>query len=346
MKVFITGHMGFLGSHLVDYWLAQGAEVLGIDNESGGDIRNLPEAYFQQDIMQNAHSDFLDITYEYAKEYIAMQAKDFDVLYHCAAAPYEGVSVFSPSYITDNILSGSVNVFTGAIMGGVKRIVNCSSMARYGAVRTPFSEDMVCAPQDPYGIAKLAAEDVLRVLSKVHGIEYAIAVPHNIYGPKQKYDDPYRNVASIMANRMLQGKPPIVYGDGTQRRCFSYIDDCVSCLAKMATQSNVVGEVINIGPDNDDISINHLVWMLNIIIGSKFEPIYMPDRPQEVKVAHCSSKKAKLILDFKIKMNCFEGMTKLVEYIKEKGPKEFQYDHVPIEIENDHTPKTWTERII
>ena len=100
-------------------------------------------------------------------------------------------------------------------------------MARYGAIQTPFTEDMLPQPQDPYGIAKYAAEQTLRCLSDVHGIKYLNLVPHNIIGPRQKYDDPFRNVASIMINRALQGKAPIIYGDGSQTRCFSFIQDVI-----------------------------------------------------------------------------------------------------------------------
>ena len=125
-------------------------------------------------------------------------------------------------------------------------------------IEMPYKEDYECRPQDPYGIAKKAGEDVLRNLCETHGVEYVIAVPHNIVGPRQKYDDPFRNVMSIMLNRMLQGKQPIIYGDGMQQRCFSYIDDCLYCLNALAFQDNVVGEIINIGPDEEPITINRI----------------------------------------------------------------------------------------
>ena len=132
-------------------------------------------------------------------------------------------------------------------------------MARYGHHdKMPYREDYECRPQDPYGIAKKAGEDVLKNLCETHGVEYVIAVPHNIVGPRQKYDDPFRNVMSIMLNRMLQGKQPIIYGDGEQQRCFSYIDDCLYCLNALAFQEDVVGEVVNIGPDEESCTINHL----------------------------------------------------------------------------------------
>lgn len=337
-KVYITGIAGFLGSHLADYWIEQGAQVEGCDNFSGGSDQNISSP----DIIV----DHIDITDLRDQDYMAAMMQDFDICYHCAAAPYEGVSVFSPAYISGNIFYGSVNVFTAAIKANVKRIVYCSSMARYGAVLPPFYEFNACAPQDPYGISKEAAERVLECLATVHSIEYAIAVPHNIYGPRQKYDDPYRNVASIMANRMLQGQQPIIYGDGKQQRCFSYISDCISCLAKMGTLDTVNGEIINIGPDEQHITINQLAEILAEIIGFKLDPIYFPDRPQEVKEARCSSDMARMILGYKTEVPLKKGMSMLVDHIIENGPKPFQYDHVPLEIISDKTPRTWKERLI
>ena len=129
-----------------------------------------------------------------------------ELVFHCAATAYEGLSVFSPAMVMDNIVTGSVAVFSAAIANGARRIVFCSPMARYGTNEVPFLESYAPRPQDPYGIAKVAAEHALMNLAGVHGVEYAIAVPHNIIGARQKFDDPYRNVASIMANLMLQGR--------------------------------------------------------------------------------------------------------------------------------------------
>ena len=144
-------------------------------------------------------------------------------------------------------------------------------MLQHGAVRhagqqRPFTEDMTPKPQDPYGIGKLSSEMFLRNLATIHGMEYVIAVPHNIIGPRQKYDDPYRNVASIMINLMLQGKQPIIYGDGNQKRCFSFVQDDVELLKKLATEDCVNGEVINIGPDDECITINELAATIGEIL--------------------------------------------------------------------------------
>ena len=103
-------------------------------------------------------------------------------------------------------------------------------------------------------------------LSKTHGIEYNIAIPHNILGPKQKYDDPFRNVASIMINLMIQNRQPIIYGDGKQTRSFSDVNDCIFCIDKLATDKNIVSEIFNIGPDENYITINELFKKISNIL--------------------------------------------------------------------------------
>ena len=150
-------------------------------------------------------------------------------------------------------------MISAAIANKVRRFVMCSSMARYGTNKVPFTEDMTPRPQDPYGIGKYAAELMLQNLAETHGMEWVIAVPHNIVGPRQKYDDPYRNVASIFINLMLQGRQPYIYGDGNQKRCFSFISDDIAPLKQMAsTTQRASVEIINIGPDDEFITINEL----------------------------------------------------------------------------------------
>jgi len=332
-RIFISGVAGFLGSHLADKFIQEGHEVVGCDNLIGGYIDNVPAEceFYHYDC--NFYNSMVKIT------------KDVDVVYHCAALAYEGVSVFSPHLITKNIVDASVSLISAAIANVVKRFVFCSSMARYGNNKVPFTEDMVPKPQDPYGIGKYAVELYLKNLCEVHGMEYVIAVPHNIIGPRQKYDDPYRNVASIMANLMLQGRNPIIYGDGNQKRCFSFIQDDIWVLEKLAFNKDVVNEVINVGPDEEFVTINELAATLADIIGYKnFKPVYVPERPQEVRYANCSADKARNLLGYKTTYTLRQGLTSIVEYIKQRGCKPFKY-HIDLEIINHKTPKTWKEKL-
>ncbi len=332
-KIFITGIAGFLGSHLADRLIKEGYTVFGCDNLLGGYYDNVPE-----DV------DFKQVDCKYLNT-MKNALKNIDIVYHTAATPHEGLSVFSPHLITQNIFMITASVATAAISNKVKRFVNCSSMARYGTQKTtPFTEDMIPKPQDPYGIAKVASEQLLNNLASVHGMEVVHAVPHNIIGPRQKYDDPFRNVVSIMINLMLQGRQPFIYGDGLQTRCFSFVDDDIDCLLKLGFQDNVVGEIINIGPDEEFVTIKELAEIIAELLNFKLEPIYMKDRPQEVKDATCSADKARKLLGYETKVTLREGIKKMIEYIKERGPRKFKY-HLDIEIINDKTPKTWKEQL-
>ena len=333
MKIFITGVAGFLGSHLADAFLAVGHKVTGIDNLLGGYRDNVPDG------CRFVHADCNDTGL------VRGIMAGSDVVYHCAATAYEGLSVFSPHLVTQNIVTATTGVISAAIANHVKRFVLCSSMARYGTNDVPFTEDMAPRPQDPYGIGKVAAELLLRNLAETHGMEWVIAVPHNIIGPRQKYDDPYRNVASIFANLMLQGRQPTLYGDGNQRRCFSYITDDIEPLARMTTDAACIGEIINIGPDGEFVTIRELAGTIARIIGFKLDPIFKPARPQEVYLANCSADKARRMFPgYEPKMSLEDGLRILVDWIRVRGPQPFDY-HLDIEILNDKTPETWAKKL-
>jgi len=332
-KILVTGAAGFLGSHLCEKLQNLNHKVVGVDSLIGGTLDNLPK---------NLEFHKLDCC-DFKK--LTKVMKKVDVVYHCAATAHEGLSVFSPVEITKNNYLATVSVLTAAINNKVKRMIYCSSMARYGNQTAPFTEDMQPAPVDPYGISKVAGEEIIKNLCKLNKIEWVIVVPHNIIGPKQKYNDPFRNVVSIIINRLLQNKRPIIYGDGEQKRCFSYIDDCIYCLLALIDNKAVVGEIINIGPDEEFVTINKIAEICSNITGSNLKPEYHPDRPKEVKYATCSSNKARKLLKYKTSTDLYTGIKKTFEYIKKKGPKEFSY-HVDLEIINDLTPKVWIEKKI
>lgn len=334
MKILVTGVAGFLGSHLADYFISTGVKVVGIDNLIGGYEENVPKGVEFYKVDLSLLSDIEPIF------------KGVDTVIHAACTAYEGLSVFSPDLVVKNTMQITASTLSAAVSGGVRKFVFLSSMARYGTQKTnPFTESMTPNPQDPYGIAKYGSELLVRNICQTHGLKYVILVPHNIIGPRQKYDDPFRNVASIMINRMLQSKQPIIYGDGEQKRCFSFIEDVVSPIAK-AVNSNVVdGQVVNIGPDEEFISINYLAKIIAKELDFELQPIYHPERPQEVYLANCSADKARKLLAYNTTTFLEEGIRKLVEWIKVNGSKEFKY-HLPIEIKNTKTPKTWTDKLI
>ncbi|MAV82946.1 MAG: epimerase [Pelagibacteraceae bacterium] len=333
-KIFISGIAGFIGSHLSRHYAKSNHSVVGCDNLIGGYIDNV-----------NDDAEFHQVDCKYLNGMNNM-TKDCDYIFHTACNPHEGLSVFSPHLVCNNLVNSATSVFSAAVNNKVKRIYNFSSMARYGDNETPFTEDQKTNPKDPYAIAKVAAEEILKVLSDVHEIEYVNLVPHNVIGPYQKYDDPFRNVVAIMINRMLQGKQPYIYGDGKSKRCFSDVRDLYDVFDKLLIQDNLHGETFNIGPDEEPISINELAELIAETINfPNFDPIYAKDRPREVQNAFCSSDKIRKFFGYKTKYKLKDSIEFMAEWISKRGTKKFKY-HLNLDIKSEKTPETWNEKLL
>lgn len=339
MKIAITGVAGLIGSWLAEKCLENGHEIVSFDNMIGGYEDSIPQH-------EEHEFHFCDITRVGNIDYMASIMSGCDVVYHCAALAHEGFSVFCPASITNSVFAGTVNVATAAIKANVKRFINCSSMSRYGDNNPPFTETTLPKPPDPYAHSKVAAEQQLNMLGAMHNMEVIHTVPHNVIGPRQRYTDPYRNVVSIMANLMLQGRQPIIYGDGKQTRCFSMIQDDVGIYLKLLNydlQEN--GEIFNIGPDDREISIIDLAEIIAKEIEFNLDPNFQPARPYEVARAVCSSDKIRNVFGFTPSMTLEDGIVSIVRYIKERGPQPFEY-HIKMEIDNkDYSFPTWKNKL-
>lgn len=332
-SVFVTGMAGFLGSHVAEHFRDRGWQVRGIDNLTGGEMVNVPDG------VDFTQADCLD------REKYQHLIDGADAVYHCAASAYDGFSVFSPAMVFRDTVQATVESLVASISGGAGRFINCSSMARYGDQAAPFTEDMTPRPVTPYGIAKVAAEDAVRCISDLHGLTYVIAVPHNIIGPRQRFDDPYRNVAAIMINRMLRGQQPVIYGDGSSLRCFSFVSDVLQSLVSMGTADNVASEVINVGPDEGAVTILELAQSIAGLLAFDLDPVFVPARPREVAVATCSADKSRRLLGYQTQVPLLAGLEEMVTWIAKAGPREFRYDR-EIEVLTAQTPRTWTDHVI
>lgn len=336
MKILVTGSAGFMGSHLVDYLIGQGHKVYGIDNLQGGYLENISPAarrtFFKIDLTSRQK------TADFIKKYRP------EVIFHLAASAHEGLSQFTPIHHTENNLISYLNLLVPAIKTGLTRIVVTSSMAVYGAQKPPFSEEMPRRPEDIYGVAKTAMEESTEILSDVHNFQYVLLRPHNVYGPRQNLADPYRNVVAIFINRLLANKPFYIYGDGNQKRAFSYIDDVTPAIARAGFQKAAKNQIINVGPQRE-YTINYLAEIILKLFKSKLKPIYLPPRPKEVKEAYCSSLKAKRILAFKDTFSLEKGIAYMVDWAKVRGYQKPKYLK-SVEIESDQFPETWKKKLI
>jgi len=330
-KILITGAAGFMGSHLFDYLTLEGHDVFGLDNYSIG--RYAHEKIFKLDLLDKNGVDEL------------IEKLQPDIVYHLAAWAHEGLSQFMPIKINENNYTAYLNLLIPCIKYKVKRIVVCSSMSVYGDQIPPFTEEMKKSPVDVYAISKSAMEDVTEKLSKVYGFEYVILRPHNVIGPRQCLHDPYRNVAAIFINKMLDQKPFYIYGDGEQKRSFSYIDDVNPYIAKSGFY-DVSGEVINIGPI-EEFTVNQLAVeiMKNFPKNAHLIPIHMSDRPLEVKNAWSDNEKAQKLLGYKTSTKFKDGVKKMCDWAKTIGYQKPVYlDN--IEIQNEDIPLTWKNKLI
>ena len=334
--ILVSGAAGFIGSWITEGLLKEGYGVIGVDNLSGGFIENLPKG--------NAANNFkfhkIDIAeYDVMDEIFA--AHKPHVVYHCAAQAHEGASYMDPYRIVrSNSLISSV-IFELAIKHGVGKIVYFSSMARYGKNKVPFTEDMKCRGVDPYGLQKIACEEMLAMLSDVHGIKYTIVVPRNVFGPRQAMDDLYRNFITIVCNRILRGDPIYLYGAGKSIRSFSYIADSLPCFLKVADTEKYNKEIFNIGGTQPVSVLEAAKEIISHFPGCESEIIDLPPRYGEVEVAYASYEKATKILGFEEKVGWQSGIAKTVEWSKQKGRQEWRKYFLPLKTES--MPLPWRE---
>jgi UDP-glucose 4-epimerase len=334
MRVLVTGGAGFIGSHLVDKLIKAGHKVVVVDDLSGGLKSNVNKKakIYIHDLRGRSPSerDINQICREFKPE----------IIYHLAANAAENKAQFSPVDITSRNYDAFIRTLTAALKnkkGGFKRFIFTSSIAVYGGLQTPFKETDKPEPEDLYGISKLAAEETLEVLSNVHDFEYVITRPHNVYGPRQNMTDPYRNVVTIFMNALMKNQPYYIYGDGNQRRCFSYIDDVVDALYNCMVL-DVNKKIFNVGADKD-YSLNELSEVIQEIAGLEIPPKYIADRPQEVKVAVSDHTQSKKYLKYRDKTSLEEGIKNTWDYAKTLGPQEYEYTE--IEIPSEKLPKNW-----
>ena len=226
-KALVTGGAGFIGSHLVDRLIDDEWEVLAVDDLSKGHLDRLADA--RQ--IGNVHFHQLDICTDEFRE--AVRRFETDVVHHLAAQSGVRPSVEDPMFDARVNVLGTINVLQAAAEAAAQRVVFASSGgAMFGEVPgDPVAEDAPALPDSPYGISKKIVEDYFRYYLEVGGVDYVILALGNVYGPRQ---DPYgeAGVVAIFSRLMLDGKRPVINGDGEQARDYVYVDDVVDAFAR------------------------------------------------------------------------------------------------------------------
>jgi UDP-glucose 4-epimerase len=306
----VTGGAGFMGSHVADHLLASGHDVVVLDDLSGGFRENVPgEATF-------VHGSITD--HELINR--LFDRHDFDYVYHLAAYAAEGLSHFIKRFNYNNNLVGSVNLINASINHQVKCFVFTSSIAVYGAGQSPMSEDMIPVPEDSYGISKLAVEQELRVSHEMFGLDYVVFRPHNVYGERQNIGDRYRNVVGIFMNQLLRGEPMTIFGDGTQQRAFTHIDDVAPIIASSVDFPEARNQIFNVGADVPH-TVNELAEVVADAIGKPCEINHL-DARNEVKIAFSDHSKAERTFGKRAKTALPEGVRAMAAWVREHGARE------------------------
>jgi UDP-glucose 4-epimerase len=282
----VTGGAGFIGSHVTEELVRSGHRVVVLDDVSGGAIHNVPDdAILEQgSVCDPVLVDELFRRYR------------FDYVFHLAAYAAEGLSHFIKRYNYTNNLIGSVNLINASVnAGSVRCFVFTSSIAVYGASQLPMTEDLMPVPEDPYGIAKWAVEQDLRVSREVFGLPYIIFRPHNVYGERQNLADRYRNVIGIFMNHALRGEPFPIFGDGEQSRAFTYIGDVAPIVARSIDVPQAYGQAFNIGGDIA-CTVNQLATEVAVAMGVELRVAHLPER-HEVRHAVASHDRLRRVFD-------------------------------------------------
>jgi UDP-glucose 4-epimerase len=247
---------------------------------------------------------------------------EFDYVYHLAAYAAEGLSHFIRRFNYTNNLIGSVNLINAAVKHGTKRFVFTSSIAVYGAGQLPLEESMTPQPEDPYGISKCAVELDLRAAHEIFGLNYVIFRPHNVYGENQNIGDKYRNVIGIFMNQMMRDEPLTVFGDGTQTRAFSHIDDVAPPIAASVEVDDATNQIINIGADTPD-PVNELAAVVAHAWGREANIRHLPAR-NEVQHAYSSHVKARRLFGLNGSVPLTAGIERMAQWARAVGPRQSQ----------------------
>jgi len=294
----VTGGAGFIGSHLAEELIRRGQQVRVLDNLSTGKRRNLehlPGVEFVE-------GDLAD------PDACVRGVQGVDYVLHQAAIPSVPRSVKDPVTSNRANIDGSLNILVAARDAGVKRLVYAGSSSAYGDTPTlPKREDMPTRPLSPYALQKLVAEQYCQMFTRLYGLETVTIRYFNVFGPRQDPGSPYSGVISLFSTALLEGREPMMYGDGEQTRDFTYVANVVDGVLRACTAPNASGEVINVATGGR-ISLNELLRTMNQIVGTELTARYAEARAGDVKDSQADITKARQLLGFEPIVQLEEGL--------------------------------------
>jgi UDP-glucose 4-epimerase len=306
MQTLVTGGAGFIGSHIVDALVGRGDSVRVLDDLSTGRAENVnPEAELVTGSIVDAGV-------------VARAVAGVEVVFHLGALGAVSRSVADPRSSNAANVDGTLNVLTEARDGGVRRVVFASSSSIYGGAEVvPTPESTPLRPRSPYAITKMTGDWYTRVFSELYELETVALRYFNVYGPRQRPDATYAAVIPLFAAALLAGEQPVVHGDGTQSRDFTFVTDVVAAnlAAAAAPAETASGQAFNIAP-GAGTTLLELLDGLAARIGVSADPVFVDPRPGDVKISCADASAARSVLGWKPTVSIPDGLAAYVDWIR------------------------------
>lgn len=316
MRVLITGGAGFIGSHLVEAFLQMGAHVCVLDNMRTGHRDRLKEALEES----RGRGRFTLFEGDITDPTIVQDAvAGVDYVLHQAALPSVQRSVEDPLSTNRVNVEGTLNVLVAAREAGVKRVIYASSSSVYGdSLQLPKVEDLAPSPGSPYAVSKLAGEAYCRAFTRVYGLETVSLRYFNVFGPRQDPTSPYAAVVPRFIDALGRDAAPVIYGDGSQSRDFTYIANVVGANLLAIEASGVSGEVFNIAC-GEAVSLHGILQWLAEFLGRPVHPEYQPPRAGDIRHSLADISKAARRLGYGPVIRCREGLARTAAYYLQRS---------------------------
>ncbi|HRR98576.1 MAG TPA: SDR family oxidoreductase [Candidatus Syntrophosphaera sp.] len=307
MKYLVTGGAGFIGSNLVRKLLEMNEDVRILDNFATGKRENILP------LINNPHLTVIEGDLR-SFHIVRTAVKGVDYILHQGALPSVPRSINDPITTNDVNILGTLNILEAAKEFGVKRVVCASSSSIYGNSETlPKVETMPVNPMSPYALTKYAQERYCQIYYNLYGLETVALRYFNVFGPNQDPTSQYSAVIPKFIKLMSEDKEPVIYGDGTQSRDFTYVDNVVYANLLACNAEKAAGEVINVACGKS-YTLLELVKMINEILGKNIKPRFAPERPGDVKHSWAGIDKAKELLDYEVKVAFKEGLARTIDF--------------------------------
>jgi len=306
----VTGGAGFIGSHIAARLLRDGHKVRVVDNMLTGKRENL-------DYLESLDADFTYYPVSIAEpEKLIPIFAGADFVYHQAALPSVPLSIETPLETHEHCVTGTLNVLIAAKDAGVRRVIYAASSSAYGDAESERqTEAMLPRPLSPYGVAKLAGEYYCQSFYEVYGLETVALRYFNVFGARQDPSSHYAAVIPKFITLMLAGKQPVIYGDGTQSRDFTHVDNIVHGNLLAAEAPDAAGEMMNLAT-GERITLLDLVEQINAALGTDIEPILTDPRPGDILHSRAGTQKSQDLLDFTPSVSFAEGLRRTVEFYR------------------------------